>query len=70
MRAERGDGVSHSECDHVGPAFEGDLLSFRHTLVDEAPSGTGRVLAVQVEGFAERDESVKILDWLVVVAAP
>ena len=58
------------ECDHVGPAFEGDLLSFRHTLIDEAPSGTGHVLAVQVEGFAERDESVKILDWLVVVAAP
>ncbi len=58
------------ECDHVGPAFEGDLLSFRHTLVDEAPSGSGRVMAVQVEGFAERDKSVKVLDWLVVVAAP
>ena len=26
-------------CDHTGPAFEGDLLSFRHTLLDVQPCG-------------------------------
>ena len=60
-------------CDHTGPAFEGDLLSFRHTLVDVAPGGSGRVLAVRVEGFAHRDgaepDAVSVLDWTVVVLA-
>lgn len=66
-------------CDHTGPAFEGDLLSFRHTLLDVAPAGHGRVFAVRVEGFAHRDDSAgddpddpapQVLDWTVVAAAP
>ena len=64
-------------CDHTGPAFEGDLLSFRHTLIDVAPAGNGRVFAVRVEGFAHRDDGIgdvdrapQVLDWTVVVAAP
>ncbi len=60
-------------CDHTGPAFEGDLLSFRHTLLDAVPAGSGRVLAVQVAGYAHRDdteaEGAKVLDWTVVVLA-
>lgn len=58
-------------CDHTGPAFEGDLLSFSHTLVDVAPAGNGRAFAIAVEGFAHRDsEAVKVLDWTLVAAAP
>ena len=48
--------VGWHNCDHTGPAFEGDSVSFRHTLLDEAPAATGRVFAVQVEGFAHRDD--------------
>ena len=58
-------------CDHTAPAFEGDQVSFRHTLLDTAPAGRGRAFAVQVEGFAHRsDEPEKILDWTVIAAAP
>ncbi|MDE0605930.1 MAG: hypothetical protein OXH78_02100 [Acidimicrobiaceae bacterium] len=72
--------VGWHQCDHTGPAFEGDLLSFRHTLVDVAPARTGRAFAVQVEGFARRQDTeglpttgsdgTKILDWTVIAAAP
>lgn len=58
-------------CDHTGPAFEGDLLSFSHTLRDIAPAGQGRAFAVTIEGFAHRgDDPVKILDWTLVAVAP
>ena len=58
-------------CDHPGPAFEGDQLSFRHTLLDTAPAASGRVFAVHVEGFAHRSgEPDHILDWTVIAAAP
>ena len=58
-------------CDHTGPAFEGDQVSFRHTLLDTAPAGEGRAFAVQVEGFAHRSqEPDKILDWTVIAVAP
>ena len=58
-------------CDHPGPAFEGDQLSFRHTLLDVMPAASGRAFAVHVEGFAHRStEPDKILDWTVIAAAP
>ena len=58
-------------CDHTGPAFEGDQVSFRHTLLDVAPAASGRVFAVHVEGFAHRSsEPDHILDWTVMAAAP
>jgi len=56
-------------CDHLGPAFEGDLMSFRHTLLASRPTAAGRLLAVGVEGFAVRDTHERILDWRVVVLA-
>ena len=72
--------VGWHHCDHTGPAFEGDLLSFRHTLLDATPASDGRALAVQVEGFAHRpdtdglpetgSEGVKVLDWTLIAAAP
>ena len=61
--------VGWHACDHTAPAFEGDQVSFRHTLLDAAPAGRGRALAVQVEGFAHRsDEPDKVLGWTVVAA--
>lgn len=58
-------------CDHTGPAFEGDLLSFNHTLVDTAPAGGGRAFAVRIAGFAHRGEApVELLDWTLVAVAP
>lgn len=57
-------------CDHTGPAFEGDQLSFHHTLLDVQPVRSGHAYAVQVEGFAHRPDDTKILDWVVIAAAP
>ena len=58
-------------CDHTGPAFEGDQVSFRHTLLDVMAARGGRVFAVHVEGFAHRrGEPDHILDWTAIAAAP
>lgn len=58
-------------CDHTAPAFEGDQVSFQHTLLDTAPAASGRVFAVHVEGFAHRSgEPEHILDWTVIAVAP
>ena len=62
-------------CEHTGPAFEGDLLSFRHTLLDVIPAGAGpargRAFAIRVQGTAHRDEGdAEVLDWTLVAAAP
>lgn len=63
--------VGWHNCDHTAPAFEGDQVSFRHTLLDTAPAASGRLFAVQVEAFAHRTENPeKILDWTVIAAAP
>lgn len=64
-------------CDHVGPAFEGDLIEFRHTPVEriDGPSDaeivrfdvTGTKVADGVSGTCE---PVDILRWTPVVLAP
>ena len=62
--------VGRHSCDHTGRAFEGDLVSFRHTLLDRRPAGEGELQAIRVEGAAHRvgspPEGVDILDWTVV----
>lgn len=64
-------------CDHLGPAFEGDLLAFRHRLVDElvlAPAT--RLLRFEVTGRpivgddATDATATPILRWTTVVLAP
>ena len=59
-------------CDHLGPAYEGDLLEFRHTLLEEEPAGRGRLLRLEVMGakVAEQAEPVDILRWSPIVWAP
>lgn len=65
--------VAWDGCDHVGPAFEGDLLAFRHTLVEEAPAANGRLLRFEVRAAAvdgEGQPGADILVWTPVVFAP
>ena len=57
-------------CDHVGPVFENDVLSFSSELTGTHPVGGGRLLAFRVLVDAERDgldEPAPVLDWQPVV---
>lgn len=55
-------------CDHIGPAFEGDLIEFRHRLVEVQPVGGGRLMRFEVIGAKLGDgEPVDILRWTPVV---
>ena len=62
--------VSWDGCDHVGPAYEGDLLEFSHRLVEEMPVGSGRLLRLEVNGSTVGGGSGHILRWTPVVWAP
>jgi acyl dehydratase len=55
-------------CDHPGPVFEGDVLSCRHSLLDEQEAAGGRLRAVLTEVTAERDgtDAGPVLDWRLV----
>ena len=57
--------VGWHTCDHVGPVFEDDLLSFQHSPLQEVSKGNGRFVAVQVKAFAHRNnaEPAEVLDW-------
>jgi acyl dehydratase len=58
-------------CSHTGPVFEGDLLSFTHTLLGETPAGGGRVRAVRVRATAHRDDGpTDVLDWTLAAVTP
>jgi acyl dehydratase len=59
-------------CDHLGPAFEGDLLAFRHRLVDVLPVPNGSLCRFEVRG-ARVDNGVAgddLLLWTAVVLSP
>jgi 2-methylfumaryl-CoA hydratase len=62
-------------CDHLGPAYEGDLLAFRHRLVDATSNANGRLLRVEVTGrritgdAAADDAAPDLLRWSAVVLA-
>ncbi|MGI9616580.1 MAG: hypothetical protein ACR2QO_26925 [Acidimicrobiales bacterium] len=65
--------VAWDGCDHVGPAFEGDLLAFRHRLVEELPIASGRLLRFEVRGAqvgADGTPGDDILVWTPIVIAP
>lgn len=63
-------------CDHLGPAFEGDLLAFRHVLLDTLVVPGGRLLRLEVTarritGDEATDAGVPdLLRWTTVVLAP
>lgn len=55
-------------CDHTGPAFEGDLLEFRHRLVERVPVGGGSLMRFEVTGTKiHGGERSDILRWTPVV---
>jgi len=60
--------VGWQSCDHPAPVFEEDVLSFHHTVLDERPSGSGRLRAIRVEVDAERSDGSTdpVLDWRLV----
>ncbi|MDH4144885.1 MAG: MaoC/PaaZ C-terminal domain-containing protein [Acidimicrobiia bacterium] len=65
--------VAWDGCDHVGPAFEGDLLAFRHKLVEESAAGSGRLMRFEVRAAAvdaEGNAGDDILVWTPIVFAP
>lgn len=62
--------VSWDGCDHVGPAFEGDLLEFSHTVTEELSVGSGRLLRLVIEGSTVDGGSGNVLRWTPVVWAP
>ncbi|MCP5029485.1 MAG: hypothetical protein GY929_24710 [Actinomycetia bacterium] len=65
--------VAWDGCDHVGPAFEGDLLAFRHQLVDETPAAGGRLRRFEVRaGVIDSggNQGDDILVWTPIVLCP
>jgi acyl dehydratase len=63
-------------CDHLGPAFEGDLVEFRHTPTERVSVGGGDVVRFEVIGVKVADglggpcEPVDILRWTPIIVAP
>jgi acyl dehydratase len=68
--------VAWDGCDHIGPAYEGDLIEFRHTPLDQTRAGTGRLTRFEVIGTKIADgaegivDPVDILRWTPIVWAP
>ncbi len=63
--------VGWDGCDHVGPAYEGDLIEFRHRLVERQAAGRGGLMRFEVIGArvdpTSADEPVDILRWTPIV---
>jgi acyl dehydratase len=57
-------------CDHVGPAFEGDLIEFRHRLVEATPAGSGRLMRFEtIASKLAETGATEILRWTPIVWA-
>jgi 2-methylfumaryl-CoA hydratase len=67
--------VAWDGCDHIGPAFEGDLVEFRHTPLERVAAGTGTLVRFEVVGTKVADgesgpcDPVDILRWTPIVLA-
>lgn len=63
--------VGWDGCDHIGPAYEGDLLEFRHRLVERVEAGSGSLMRFEVIGTkvdtTGSSETVDILRWTPIV---
>jgi len=69
--------VAWDGCDHIGPAYEGDLIEFTHRLIEEVSTGSGRLMRFEVIGTkigdgesGPLDDTVDILRWTPIVVAP
>lgn len=55
-------------CDHIGPAYEGDLIEFRHRLVEHEPVASARLMRFEVIGTKIGDDApIDILRWTPIV---
>jgi hypothetical protein len=67
--------VAWDGCDHIGPAYEGDLIEFRHTPLERVAAGTGALVRFEVIGTKVADgesgpyDPVDILRWTPIVLA-
>ena len=62
--------VGWHSCNHTAPVFEDDILSCRHTLVDQVQLESGgslRAVHIEVDAHRPGTEPVKVLDWTPVV---
>ena len=52
-------------CNHTAPAFEGDTLSFTHTLKSVEYAGSGNMLTIETAGYRRTvdAEPEQLLDW-------
>ena len=65
--------VAWDGCDHIGPAFEGDLLKFRHELKEILPVNGGRLMRFEIRGATTTEQESSdsdILVWTPIVFAP
>lgn len=64
--------VAWDGCDHVGPAFEGDMLQFSHLLSERLAAGSGHLMRFEViAARVDPDGSTAdLLRWTPVVWAP
>ena len=68
--------VAWDGCDHIGPAFEGDLIEFRHTPLERLAAGSGQLTRFEVIGTKLADgvdgvvDPVDILRWTPIVWSP
>lgn len=61
--------VAWDGCDHLGPAHEGDLLEFSHTLLERAGAGDGELLRFEVTGSTPDQDNTTVLRWTPIVWA-
>lgn len=68
--------VAWDGCDHIGPAFEGDLVEFHHTPTERTTAGAGNLTRFEIVGTKIADgvdgpcEPVDILRWTPIVWSP
>ncbi len=65
--------VAWDGCDHLGPAFEGDLLKFRHQLQETLPVPGGQLMRFEIRAASVDEHGVAgsdILVWTPIVFAP
>ena len=56
-------------CNHTGPVFEEDLLSFQHEVLSKQEYASGNIIAVRSRVFAHRDneEPQEVLEWVPII---
>lgn len=68
--------VAWDGCDHIGPAYEGDLIEFRHAPREQLAAGSGYLTRFEVIGTKIADgatgptDPVDILRWTPIVWSP